>query len=166
MLAVRAFLNGTTRDLIDALYEEAAGIDVSVPSEPLPEDTFAAPPARRRLPQNVGEEELVDEGDRVECGQPLAELDDSPVDSELDTDDLEGTAELNELADELNEIEFTDFVDDVPELTPEQIAELRGEGPTDSTADDEPSPHAEADQDESTLANEALENDSTQSYVV
>ena len=65
MLAVRAFLNETTRDLVDALYEEAAGIDVPVPSEPLPEDTFAAPPARRRLPQNVGEEELVDEEQKI-----------------------------------------------------------------------------------------------------
>lgn len=62
---VRSFLCGTTRDLVEALFEEAAGIDLPVPSGALPEETFAPPPARRRLPQNVGEEDLVDEEQKI-----------------------------------------------------------------------------------------------------
>jgi len=62
---VRSFLNGTTRNLLEALCREAADVGVPVPADTLPDDIFSAPPARRRLPQNVGEEELVDESQKI-----------------------------------------------------------------------------------------------------
>ena len=63
--AALSFLNACIAKLASEVVREAERLRVPVPAEPLPEGKFAESAARKHLPRNVDEEELVNEEQKI-----------------------------------------------------------------------------------------------------
>ncbi|MBI1380204.1 MAG: hypothetical protein GC161_03860 [Planctomycetaceae bacterium] len=60
-----AFVQGGVAALAGALQAEATTVGLALPSSPLQDQRFLPPEARTRLPRNVGQDELVDEEQKI-----------------------------------------------------------------------------------------------------
>lgn len=61
----RAYVQGVSRRLLEAIRDEAAARGVKVPTSAFPEDKYVADGPRRTLPRNMGQEELEDDEQKV-----------------------------------------------------------------------------------------------------